>query len=136
MSICGIEMSGSEARLALLDGTKAAFSHIDVEPRKIKLSDDENPGEVKAFRDSMLAFFRENQVTHVVIKKRGKKGEYSGGPVGFKLEGIIQLHEECPVTLTAPQTISAAQKNHNPAKPTSLKKYQHNAFETAFSALP
>ena len=56
--------------------------------------DDENPDEVKAFRDSMFAFFRENQVALVVIKKRGKKGEYSGGPVGFKLEGIIQLYEE------------------------------------------
>ena len=135
MTICGIEMSGSEARLVLLDGDKSSFAHIDVEPRKIKLTDDENPDEVKAFRESILAFFRENQVAHVVIKKRGKKGEYSGGPVGFKLEGIIQLHEECPVTLVAPQTISAAQKKNTPAKPTSLRKYQYNAFETAFSAL-
>ncbi len=136
MTTCGIEMSGSEARLVLLNGTKTSFAHNDIEPRKIKLTDDENPEEVKAFRESIFAFFRENQVALIVIKKRGKRGEYSGGPVGFKLEGIIQLYEECPITLTAPQTISAAQKNHSPNKPASLRKYQYPAFETAFSALP
>ena len=136
MTICGIEMSGSEARLVLLDGTQSSFSHTDIEPGKIKLTDDENPDEVKAFRDSMFAYFRENQVDLVVIKKRGKKGDYSGGPIGFKLEGIIQLYEECLITLVAPQTISAAQKKHAPAKPTTLRKYQYPAFETAFSALP
>src|SRR4030067_2503746 len=110
MTICGIEMFGSEARLVLLNGTKSSFSHTDIEPRKLKLTDDENPNEVKAFRNSLFAFFRENQVIQVVIKKRGKKGDYSGGPIGFKLEGIVQLYENCPVRLVAPQTISAAQK--------------------------
>jgi hypothetical protein len=135
MNTCGIEMSGGEARLVILSGTKAAFTHINIEPRKIKITDDENPIEVRAFRDSIFAFFRENQIGNIAIKKRGKKGEFSGGPVGFKLEGIIQLYEDCPVTLIAPQTIAAAQKNHSPSKPASLTKYQHTAFETAFSAL-
>lgn len=89
MTICGVEMSGSEVKLVLLQGTKASFNHIDIEPRKIKLIDDENPNAVKTFRDSIFAFFKENQVALVVIKKRGKKGQFSGGPIGFKLEGII-----------------------------------------------
>jgi len=135
MIICGIEMSGSEAKLVLLDGVKTSFSHIDIQPRKIKLTDDENPDEVKTFRDLMFTFFRENNVALVVIKKRGKKGDYSGGPIGFKLEGLIQLYEECQVTLLAPQTISAAQKKHSPRKPVNLKKYQYPAFDTAFCAL-
>lgn len=135
MAICGIEMSGSEVRLVLLDGTKASFTPFDIEPKKIKLADDENPDEVKAFRDSMFAFFRENKVALIVIKKRFKKGDYSGGPVGFKLEGIIQLYEDCPVELLAPQTISADQKKHSVIKPEFLRKYQYQAFETAFCAL-
>lgn len=57
MTTCGIEMSGSEARLVLLNGTKASFAHNNIEPRKIKLTDDENPEEVKAFRESIFAFF-------------------------------------------------------------------------------
>ncbi len=128
-------MFGSEARLVLLHGTKSSFSHTDIEPRKLKLTDDENPNEVKAFRNSLFAFFRENQVIQVVIKKRGKKGDYSGGPIGFKLEGIVQLYENCPVRLVAPQTISATQKRHAPTKPETLRKYQYAAFETAFSVL-
>jgi len=139
MTICGIEMFGSEARLVLLDGDKSNFSHavVNPNPKKLKITDDENPEEVRAFRDSIFAFFRENNVSLIAIKKRGKKGEYSGGPVGFKLEGIIQMYEDCPVRLIAAQTISAAQKKDSPDKPETLLKYQHQhaAFETAYSVL-
>ena len=128
-------MYGSEARLVLLNGDKSSFSHVDVKPKKLRLADDENPDEVRAFRDSIFAFFRENNVTLVAIKKRGKKGDFSGGPVGFKLEGIIQLYEDCPVRLVAAQTSSAIQKKDSPDKPDSLLKYQHVAFETAYSVL-
>ena len=136
MTICGIEMSASEVRLVLLQGEKEHFTLVDTEPRKIKLSDDTDQDEVKAFRDSIFTWFRANQVTEIVIKKRGKKGDFSGGPVGFKLEGIIQLYDECPVTLVAPQTISAVQKKYDIEKPQELMKYQYTAFETALSKLP
>ena len=135
MTVCGIEMSGSEAILALISGTKSSFSHHEVKPRKLRLSDDEDPVEVQAIRDSLFAFFRENKVSLVAIKKRGKRGDYAGGPIGFKLEGIVQLYEECPVKLVAPQTISAAHKKHAPPFPESLRKYQHTAFLTGFSVL-
>jgi len=136
MTICGIEMSASEVRLVLLQGEKENFTLINTETRKIKLADDADQEEVKAFRDSIFAYFHANQVSQIVIKKRGKKGDFSGGPVGFKLEGIIQLYEECPVTLVAPQTISAVQKKHDIEKPQGLMKYQYTAFETALSKLP
>jgi len=135
MTICGIEMHGAEARLVLLNGDKSSFSHADIKPKKLKLTDDENPKEVRAFRDSIFAFFRENNVSLVAIKKRSKKGDFSGGPIGFKLEGIIQLYEGCPVRIVAAQTISAIQKKDSPDKPDSLLKYQDVAFETAYSVL-
>ncbi len=135
MPICGIELTGSEAKIVLLNGSKSEFVHVNIEPRKLKLSDDENPTEVQAFHNSLFAFFRENEVSLVAIKKRGKKGDYAGGPIGFKLEGLAQLYEDCPVKLVAPQTISANQKKHNPSIPKSLRKYQYTAFHTAFSLL-
>ena len=58
------------------------------------------------------------------------------GYYDLKKEAVIQLYEECPVILVAPQTISAAQKKLSPGKPENLRKYQHSAFETAFSKLP
>jgi hypothetical protein len=74
MIICGIELAASEARLVLLKGEKSDFTHIDVEPRKLVLTNDEDPGEVKAFHNSLFAFFRENSVSLVAIKKEVKKG--------------------------------------------------------------
>lgn len=136
MIVCGIEMAGSEARIVLLNGNKSDFHHIDVEPRKLKIVNDENVDEVRAFRDSLYTIFRDNKVEIVAIKKRGKKGDYAGGPIGFKLEGIAQLYEGCPVVLAAPATISATIKRHPVDIPDTLKKYQHPAFQTAFSALP
>jgi hypothetical protein len=135
MIVCGIEMSGSEVRLVILNGTRESFTYINTEPKKIKLSNDENQDEVKSFRDTIFTFFKKNNISLVAIKKRGKKGTFSGGPVGFKLEGIIQLYEESAIRLIAPQTISAAYKKCLSAKPNELKKYQYTAFETAFSAL-
>lgn len=136
MIVCGIEMRASEARLVLLKGSKANYELINIRPRKLALTDDENADEVRAFRDALYAFFRENNVELVVIKKRGTVGDYAGGPVGFKLEGIAQLYVGCDVRLTASQTIAATIRRHTPPFPQGLPKYQEAAFETAFSALP
>ena len=135
MIACGIEMKGSEARLALLNGNKSSYVFIDVKPHKLVLSDDENPEEVSAFRDSLYAFFRENGVQVVAIKKRPKSGEYAGGSVGFKLEGIAQLYADCRVVLCAPQTILAAKRNHPTTAPDNVLRYQQAAFETAYAIL-
>ncbi len=136
MIVCGIEMKASEARLVLLNGSKTSYALIDVRPRKLVLADDERPAEVRAFRDALYAFFRENRVEAVAIKKRGSRGEFAGGPVGFKLEGIAQLYSDCNIVLCAPQTISAALRNHPTTIPDCLPKYQHVAFETAYTILP
>jgi len=73
MIVCGIEMAASEARLVILDGNKSSFNHINIDPRKLKISDDENADEIQAFRDTLYTFFRENKIETVAIKKRGKK---------------------------------------------------------------
>ena len=136
MLVCGIEMAASEARLVLLDGNKSDFHHINIEPRKLKIADDESADEIRAFRDTLYAFLQEKKVEIIAIKKRGKKGEYAGGPIGFKLEAIVQLYEGCHTVLIAPATISIRIKRHTAGIPTTLKKYQYSAFQTAFSAFP
>ena len=136
MIVCGMEMAASESRLVLLSGNKSDFRHFDIKPRKLKIADDETAEEVQAFRDSLFAFLSENNVDMVAIKKRGKKGEYAGGPVGFKLEAIAQLYEGCLVSLTAPRTITVNMNKHAPKIPDTLFKYQYAAFQTAFTVLP
>ena len=56
MTICGIELSASEARLVLLEGKKDDFIVVDAKPRKIKLINEADQKEVKVFRDSIFAF--------------------------------------------------------------------------------
>jgi len=136
MIMCGMEMAASEIRLVLLSGSKSDLNHIDVKPRKLKIADDENAEEIRTFRDSLFAFLRENNVDMVAIKKRGKKGEYAGGPIGFKLDAITQFYEGCPVSLIAPRTITTNINKHAPKIPDALLKYQYAAFQTAFTALP
>lgn len=69
MIACGMEMAASEVRLVLLSGSKSDFNHIDVKPRKLKMADDENAEEIRAFRDSLFAFLRENNVVNRTVKK-------------------------------------------------------------------
>lgn len=94
MIICGIGLYASEARLIVLEGTKTEYSHVPTAPPKIVLANDERPEEVKAFKDAMYAFLRENHVEQIAIKKRGTRGEYADGPVSFKLEGLVQLRNK------------------------------------------
>ena len=136
MKVCGIEIKASEMRFAVLEGEKDSFTVRDTKPKKLQLCNDEKSEDVKDFRDSFFAFVRENKFDLIAIKKRGKKGEYAGGSVGFKLEGIAQLNEECPVELVSPQRISAQIKKFDIGADQSLNKYQHTAFYTAFACLP
>lgn len=131
-----MELKSSEARLVVLNGAKTSYAHINVKPRKLVLGDDEEPDEVRAFRDSLYAFLRVNGIELVAIKKRGKTGDYAGGPVSFKLEAITQLCTDCRIVLVAPQTIAAALRNHPTLLPKDLPQYQQSAFEVAYTALP
>ena len=135
MNICGIEIKGSEAIIAVaaLDGS--TLSHIPLATKKIALDEDDEAANVKLFAAQVASFVRENSVDRIAIKKRSKKGEFAGGPTTFKIEGILQLLDGCEVTLLSPQTINAQNKKHNFELPATLNKYQHEAYKAACSAL-
>ena len=97
MNICGIEIKGSEAIIAVaaLDGS--TLSHVPLATKKIALEDDDEAANVKLFAAQVASFVRENSVDRITIKKRSKKGEFAGGPTTFKIEGILQLLDGCEV---------------------------------------
>ena len=135
MNICGIEIKGSEAIIAVaaLDGS--TLSHIPLATKKIALEDDDEAANVKRFAAQVASFVRENSIDRIAIKKRSKKGEFAGGPTTFKIEGVFQLLDGCEVTLLSPQTINAQAKKHNLELPGTLNKYQHEAYKAACSTL-
>ena len=132
MTLCGIEIKGSEAIIAV---AAQDLTHVALPSKKIALDDDDEAANVKAFASQVAAFVRDNGITRIAIKKRSKKGEFAGGPTTFKIEGVLQLLDGVEVTLLSPQTINAQHKKHNFELPVTLNKYQHEAFKTACSAL-
>ena len=135
MKLCGIEIKGSEAIIAVasLDGT--ALSHVALNTKKIALDDDEEAANVKVFAAQIASFVRENSIDWIATKKRSKKGEFAGGPTTFKIEGDLQLLDNCEVALLSPQTINAQAKKHGFELSATLNKYQHEAYKAACSAL-
>lgn len=135
MTLCGIEIKGSEAIFALVSQQAGGFQHQASAIKKIALEDDDQAANVRAFAHEIQAFIQANGITRIAIKKRSKKGEFAGGPTTFKIEGILQLLASCDVQLLSPQTINAQYKKHAFELPTSLNKYQHEAYKTACAAL-
>ena len=135
MNICGIEIKGSEAIIAVASLDHQVLSHVALNTKKIALDDDDEAANVKVFAAQVASFVRENAIDRIAIKKRSKKGEFAGGPTTFKIEGIIQLLDHCDVQLLSPQTLTAQFKKHAFDLPASLNKYQHDAYKTACAAL-
>ena len=134
MTICGIEIKGSEAIFAMATQGANGLEHVASATKKIALDDDQ-AANVKAFAVQIAAFVKANAITRIAIKKRSKKGEFAGGPTTFKIEGILQLLDDCEVQLLSPQTLNAQFKKHAFDLPASLNKYQHEAFKAACAAL-
>ncbi|NWA05015.1 DUF3010 family protein [Pseudomonas gingeri] len=135
MTICGIEIKGSEAIFALATLKDGSPEHVAVAIKKIALDDDDEAGHVKAFAGQIKAFVQANGIQRIAIKKRSKKGEFAGGPTTFKIEGILQLLDNCEVTLLSPQTLNAQHKKFAFTLPATLNKYQHEAYKAACAAL-
>ena len=91
MTICGIEIKGSEAIIAVAFLDNQALTHVALATKKIALEDDDEAANVKAFAAQVKAFVQANAITRIAIKKRSKKGEFAGGPTTFKIEGVFQL---------------------------------------------
>ena len=133
--VCGIEIKGSEAILAVAEKNGEEIRHVNVGTKKLPLIDDENSEHIKSFIALVSGFVRDNDINEIKIKKRSKKGEYAGGPITFKIEALIQSINECSVELIPAQSIGAANRKHAFNLPLTLNKYQHEAFLAACASL-
>ena len=131
MNICGIELKANNVILVVLKNNE----YIDIKIKKIVLEDDEKQEDIRKFCNEFLDFLQKNEIEKVFIKKRAKKGTFSGGAVTFKLEGLIQLNPLCSVDLISTQTIGSFEKKNQIEFPKELKKYQEQAYLTALCNL-
>lgn len=131
MKICGIELKGSEARIVCIDYVDGDYGFVCSEIKKIKLNDPKTQEAAKSFRDAFHNFFEDNNFDKIGVKERGKKGKFAGGPVSFKMEGILQSLD-FDVEIIHTMTIKAAIKNDT-LKSDEVNAYQVEALKTALS---
>ena len=131
MNICGIELKANNIILVVLSDK----NYIDTKIKKLTIEDDEKQEDIRKFCNEFLDFLQKNEIEKVFIKKRAKKGTFSGGAVTFKLEGLIQLNPFCSVDLISAQSISTFEKKNQIEFPKELKKYQEQAYLTALCNL-
>ncbi|RXJ96492.1 hypothetical protein CRV00_02435 [Malaciobacter molluscorum] len=136
MIICGIELKSNYAILSVLKNSLIddIIDYVDLKIKKITLEDDENKENIELFFKQINEFFEVNNIDKVVIKKRAKKGNFAGGAVTFKIEGLIQLSSLCKVELVSSQTLSSFEKRNNINFPSNLKKYQEQSYICALSS--
>ena len=136
MKVCGIELKSNYTVLTLIDySSDDIIDYIDLKIKKIALEDDEDQNSVLKYINEINSFFTNNKVEKILIKKRSKKGAFSGGAVSFKMEGLIQLYSNASVKLVSSQSSSSYEKKNDVTFPSELKKYQEQAFLSAVSFL-
>lgn len=137
MIVCGVELTGSDAVVCLLNLDRGQFSLPECKVRKLSLNKHHTREDLKQFQATFAALMAEHQVTSVAIKERMPKGKFAGGAISFKLEAAIQLIDgiELDVRLLPPALIkSTLAANPLPIAfaETGLKVFQETAFTAAY----
>jgi len=128
MRICGIELKANNTVFSLIDTTNEYTHYMDIKEKKITLKDDEDIDELQNYIAFIKNLIKKYDIDTIAIKKRAKKGNFAGGAVTFKLEGLIQLNGLCDVKLISSQALSKFEKRENIKYPESLNKYQEQAY--------
>lgn len=138
MIICGVELTGSDAVVCLLNLDQKQFSLPECKLRKLTLRKNHSRGDLQQFQADFAELMIEYGVQKVVIKERMPKGKFAGGAISFKLEATIQLIPDAnfEVVLLPPALIkSTLATNPLPIAfaDTGLKIFQETAFITAYA---
>lgn len=131
MNICGIELKANNVILVVLNDKK----YLETKIKKLIIEADEKQEDIRKFCNEFLDFLEKNQIEKIYLKKRAKKGAFSGSAVTFKVEGLIQLNPVCDVELISGITINNFEKKSDINFPKELKKYQEQAYLTALCKL-
>jgi hypothetical protein len=136
MRVCGIELKGNDAVLALLSLDMGLFDIPDFRARKLDIRDAADQQQLKDFQFAMCKLIEDYKIDKLVIRQRPMKGKFAGGGVGFKLEAVLQMIPNIEVVVMTTTEIKE-QLKENPVpidfRETGLKVFQETAFNTAFA---
>lgn len=135
-TICGIEISGNDANIVLLEGNKSEYVNIKSEFKKIKLNDDRDQKQIKFFYEEMETFISQSKVDKLCIRRPSTSGKFTASPTAFKIEAVLQLCSVSVELLHTATIASVLKKSSIPAEMyDAIHKYQRPAFDVAFCGL-
>ncbi|MDO3384491.1 DUF3010 family protein [Gilvimarinus sp. SDUM040013] len=137
MRICGVELTGNDAVVCLLELIAGQFTLPECRVRKISLPKEHSREDLQKFQAAFTKLMQDYKVTNVVIRERMTKGKFAGGAVSFKMEAAIQLIDEIGVDVMSPAAIKQSLAENPlpiPFADTGLKVFQEQAFTVAYAA--
>ncbi|WP_166263526.1 DUF3010 family protein [Marinobacter caseinilyticus] len=137
MIVCGVELTGSDAVVCLLNLDQGQFSLPECKVRKLTLKKNHSRADLLEFQTSFAELMVDYEVRKVAIKERMPKGKFAGGAISFKLEAAIQLISDTDLDVTMlPPALIKATLSANPLPiafaQTGLKVFQETAFVAAY----
>lgn len=129
MRICGVQISGSTANLAVVspDGAGGITYH-PCHTRRIELEDEKSGDSLKAFLKAITAFAHENQIDGFCIKQRASGGLRGAGGPSFKVEALVQIVPDIPTYFANPVALSRFAKTNVAGLPDGLQNYLKDAY--------
>jgi len=138
MRVCGVELIGNEAIIAIMQLKGGLYDVPVVRANKFNLVDAINTVPLKKFQSDFKQLMTDYKVDTVVIKQRELKGKFAGSPLSFKIEGALQLLSDVNVHVISSSYIKdglSGAQNTPTAVELGLKKFQEQAMLTAFGYL-
>lgn len=136
MRVCGVELAGNDANIALMNLESGLIQLPDCRTRKLSLQKTATAHELKYFQKSFAQLVQDYKIETIVIRQRPMKGKFAGGAIGFKLEAALELLNGVQVIVMPPTEIKTALKESRvfiEFSETGLKGFQKSAFETALA---
>lgn len=134
MKVCGVDISASEARFAIAEIKDDTPTFVACKTKKMKLGDDKNADNLKAFLQAIKNFAHENSVDVFSLKARNHGGLMGGGAISFKIETLLQL-SNTPVSFVNAVSLSKISKGNLGGVPQGVLAYQKGAYLCAIHHL-
>ena len=138
MRVCGVELTGNEAIISIMQLKDGLYDVPEVRVTKFVLGDAINTEPLKKFQFDFAQLMKDYQVDTVVIRQRALKGKFAGNPLSFKIEGALQLIDNLKTFVLSSayvkEGLSKAQVKPD-AREIGLKQFQEQAMLTAFAYL-
>jgi hypothetical protein len=125
--VCGVDIKGKEAILAVVRSSPEESLHVNCATKRIKLDDERDAKALLNFKAAVEAFAHQSKVDAFVVKSRQATGPRAAGGITFKIEALFQL-SGTPIVFVSPPTLAKFAKSNLGGVPTSVLAYQTDAY--------